>query len=367
MKRLLSHYWPDFVIAGIILAIVYYAFGTQQAVFTTAILAVLEISLSLDNAVVNATVVKRMTPFWQKMFLTLGILIAVVGMRAVFPLVLVGVTSGMAPIGNVFDYAYNLYVAFAGGAPREIGENVLSMAINNPQEYAHHLHEAEYAIGAFGASFLLMVAFKFFLDEEKEEHWIDAIEQHLAKLGAVDGIAAGLTAATMLVVAHYLPAEAASTVVYASMAGIAVHIATDVLRHLLDGQASSGVGAAASAGFGAFMYLEVLDASFSFDGVVGAFAVTDHIFIIMAGLGIGSLFVRSITLDLVKHGTLDSLKYLEPAAFWAIGSLAGLMIAKMFTDIPEVVSGGLSATIIIAGVVHSLIEQRNTPQLTTQE
>src|SRR3546814_2035768 len=62
-------------------------------------------------------------------------------------------------------------------------------------------------------------------------------------------------------------------------------------------------GQVAKAGFGAFLYLEVLDASFSFDGVIGAFALSNNLFIIAIGLGIGAMFVRSMTIFLVKQGT----------------------------------------------------------------
>ena len=60
--------------------------GGPTAFALVAILIVLEISLSFDNAVVNATILERMNAFWQKIFLTVGILIAVFGMRLVFPL-----------------------------------------------------------------------------------------------------------------------------------------------------------------------------------------------------------------------------------------------------------------------------------------
>src|SRR5277367_713517 len=75
-----------------------YAHGGLNALFLLVVLAVLEVSLSFDNAIINAAVLKQMSPFWQKMFLTVGILIAVFGMRLVFPLLIVWATAGLDPV-----------------------------------------------------------------------------------------------------------------------------------------------------------------------------------------------------------------------------------------------------------------------------
>ena len=83
--------------------------GGPSAFILVAILSVLEISLSFDNAVVNATILERMSPKWQKLFLTVGILIAVFGMRLLFPLVIVAVTAHLGPIEAV-------QLALEGGA-----------------------------------------------------------------------------------------------------------------------------------------------------------------------------------------------------------------------------------------------------------
>ncbi len=114
----------------------------------------------------------------------------------------------------------------------------------------------------------------------------------------------------------------------------------------------------ARSGFASFMYLEILDASFSFDGVIGAFALTDNFFIIVIGLGIGAMFVRSLTIMLVEQGTLEHFKYLEHSAFWAIGALAMIMFLGAFMHIPEVVTGTLSVAFIIAVVIHSMLDKR---------
>jgi hypothetical protein len=95
----------------------------------------------------------------------------------------------------------------------------------------------------------------------------------------------------------------------------------------------------ASGGAALFIYLNVLDSAFSLDGVVGAFAVTNSLPVIIAGLGIGALFVRTFTIALVRAKTLSTLVYLEHGAHWAIFGLALAMIAGIFVDVPETVTG----------------------------
>ncbi|MGH8498890.1 MAG: DUF475 domain-containing protein, partial [Methylococcales bacterium] len=111
------------------------------------------------------------------------------------------------------------------------------------------------------------------------------------------------------------------------------------------------------AGFMSFLYLEVLDASFSFDGVIGAFAVTQDVIIIMLGLAIGAMFVRSLTVFLVRQGTLDEYVFLEHGAHYAIGALAGIMLISISYHISEVITG-LTGAIFIGLSVYSSIQYK---------
>ena len=83
----------------------------------------------------------------------------------------------------------------------------------------------------------------------------------------------------------------------------------------------------------------MLDASFSFDGVIGAFALTQNLFIIAIGLGIGAMYVRSMTIMLVEKGTLAEYRYLEHGAFYAILILSVIMYVQTMVHIPEVITG----------------------------
>ena len=116
------------------------------------------------------------------------------------------------------------------------------------------------------------------------------------------------------------------------------------------------VVAAAKHGVLAFLWLELIDASFSVDGVVGAFAITNDPILIMIGCGlVGAMTVRDATVYLVETNKLDSYEFLEPAAMWAILALVAIMFTSAFgIEVPEVVAGGISIAIIIAGVVSSI-------------
>lgn len=121
--------------------------------------------------------------------------------------------------------------------------------------------------------------------------------------------------------------------------------------------------ATGKAGFFLFLYLEVLDASFSFDGVIGAFAITADPIIIALGLGfIGAMFVRSLTVYLVRQGTLSEYVYLEHGAHWAIGALALILLYSIGTHVSEIVTGLVGGVVlIVAALVSSIARKRRNP------
>jgi hypothetical protein len=107
------------------------------------------------------------------------------------------------------------------------------------------------------------------------------------------------------------------------------------------------------AAFASFLYLEVLDASFSFDGVIGAFAVTKDVILIAVGLGIGALWVRSLTLFIVHRKVLNTYRYLEHAAHYVIAALALTLLLGIFFEIPEALVGLVGIGVIAVAVIHS--------------
>ncbi|QLG86933.1 DUF475 domain-containing protein [Chitinibacter bivalviorum] len=310
-------------------------------------LALLETSLSFDNAVVNASVLKHWDEKWRQRFLLWGMLIAVFGMRVIFPLIIVAFIAGIAPMPGPMA----LYDYFSTGVWP--AQDVLSMAIVQPDQYAKILTSAHIEVTAFGGAFLLLVFLNFFIDYEKETHWFAPLERLLAKLGRLEMAAVLLSLMVLLFMAEQMPVAQAHRFFVAGIWGVVVFVMIDGLGDLIGDE-----GAAAKTGLAGFVYLEILDASFSFDGVLGAFALTKNIFLIAIGLGIGAMFVRSFTLMLVDKGTLNAFKYLEHGAFWAIGALAAIMLLSARYHVPEAVTGGLAAILILFAALHSWLVRR---------
>ncbi len=311
--------------------------GMLGIVWICAVLAVLEVSLSFDNAAVNASILKDMDPVWQRRFLTWGIAIAVFGMRIVFPLVIVMVAASLGPV------------------------EAMKLALNSPTEYQRIVSDAHIGLMGFGGAFLGMVGLKYFFDAEKDVNWIEAVERPLSKVADIEAVAIGLVLAATWAVSSVLAEDDALTFVIAAIAGLLTYLAVEIVNHVLEPPTPT-TGDVAKAGFGAFLYLEVLDASFSFDGVIGAFALTNNLIIIAIGLGIGAMFVRSMTIFLVNKGTMSEYRYLEHGAFYAILALATIMYLNTFVHIPEVVTGLIGAVLIGLAFWSSVRWNRANPQ-----
>ena len=338
----------------IISLIVAFFYGGTEALVLCAILGVLEVSLSFDNAVINATILERMSEFWQKIFLTIGILIAVFGMRLVFPLAIIWATAGLGPI-DAFDLALNPPADgashFADGAP----------------SYETLITDAHPQIAAFGGMFLLML-FLDFIFEERDITWLSWIEKPLARAGKLDQLSVVVASLALVFAAELLAVDdKRGTVLMSGLLGLITYITVNGLGSMFHPEGHTGPSNAAKAtgkaGFFLFLYLEVLDASFSFDGVIGAFAITADPIIIALGLGfIGAMFVRSITVYLVRKGTLGEYVFLEHGAHWAIGALAVILLITVGTiHVPEVVTGLIGVALILLAYATSVIRNKRNP------
>ena len=321
--------------------------GAMTALGVAVILGIMEVSLSFDNAVVNASVLKTWDEFWQKLFLGVGIIIAVFGMRLLFPLVIVAQAADLGLL------------------------EVWNLALSDPKAYSAHLtaHHAE--VAAFGGMFLMLVFLNFLLDDEKETHWLGNFEKKLGSFGKVSSISVMLSLAALLFASTFVEGAQRMIVLVAGIYGILVYVGVDMISSLLEkseSDSNSNVGdMVKTGGIGGFLYLEVLDASFSFDGVIGAFAITSDVVIIMLGLAIGAMFVRSMTVYLVKKGTLDEFVYLEHGAHYAIGILAVIMLASMKFHVPELVTGLTGVAFIGASLWSSIQHKKKHAALEAHE
>jgi len=339
----LKYYKGSFIFTMITIVLAY-AYGMYMfqdnlkalgVVAIVAILSVLEVSLSFDNAVANAKVLKTMSDIWKHRFLTWGMVIAVFGMRIVFPVIIVSIVADINPLA------------------------ALDLALYSPEQYAKTLTDSHSVIAGFGGAFLFLVAFEYFINHEKDVHWIKPIEKHLAKLGEKESVAIILALIVLAIFQSFVQHDQYAFFI-AGIWGIVTHELVKLAGSFANSEDNTATTTVAKNGLASFMYLEVLDASFSFDGVIGAFVLSTNIFIIAAGLGIGAMFVRSMTIHLVEADTLSEFKYLEHGAFWSILILAGIMFASTLMHIPEVITGLLSVSLIGIAVFHSVVEKKRT-------
>ena len=313
--------------------------ATASMLWIILVLSILEISLSFDNAVVNAAVLKDMDDIWQRRFLTWGMVIAVFGMRVIFPLAIVAIAAGLGPMA------------------------ALDLSLNNPQQYEAIVSSAHVGIAGFGGAFLAMVGLSFFFDGEKDVHWIVWVEKKLAVISNIKAAEIAVLLIALYFVSRMLPADEALVFMVAGTMGLVCFIAVEAISTILEmrDQALAMQGAVVRSGLGGFLYLNVLDASFSFDGVIGAFALSNNMVIIALGLSIGAMFVRSMTIHLVKQGTLAEYRYLEHGAFWAIIVLGAIMLLSAKFHIPETVTGLIGAILIGLSLWWSIRHNRRNP------
>jgi uncharacterized protein len=312
-----------------------------EALFVAAVLILVEITFSFENAIINAKVLSGVSEFWRKIFITIGILIAVVGMRLVFPIVIVSVTAGLSMA------------------------SVVDLALNNPNKYAAELNEAHISIAAFGGMFLLMLCLHFFFDPKRKIRWINVIEkplQDMSRWWLYTATCLAVLAVLSLVPANHAPQETFIAGLIGIVTYVVVHGLAELFARSQEQKAGDKVLKTGMAGFMAFLYLEVLDASFSFDSVIGAFAVTKDVLLIAVGLGIGALWVRSLTIFMVEHKVLHAYRYLEHGAHYTIGVLACVLLAGIFFDIQEIIAGVIGLIIISTSIVSSVRATRADTQ-----
>lgn len=315
--------------------------GIRSAV-VVAMLAVLEVALSFDNAVVNATVLRRFNDFWQKVFLSVGILIAVFGMRLAIPMVVLVATTWQSPL------------------------EVLRRSLQDPNGYAQEIIKVQPLIAAFGGVFLLMIFMDFFLDTH-DRQWLSWFENPLARLrerfsdralvgGQITGVVLFLLVAALTFGhAHPVGVPVAGTIGLASYLGI--KRLSSAAESKSEELAEAGDRTTKPTGRRAlmlFLYLEMLDATFSFDSVMGGFSVTVDIALFTIGLGIGAAFVRSLTVYLVRRQTLDRYVYLEHGAYYSIGVLAILLLIQIGPDVPDWIASLAGTSMIVAAYVDSV-------------
>lgn len=289
-----------------------------KALLLVAALTIIEITLSFDNAVVNAKYLKNMTEIWQKRFLTWGVFIAVFGMRILFPILIV-----------------------YGFTDLNIKETI-DLSLYEPHQYELIVTSSKPYIMMFGGSFLLLTALDFFLNSDDKKDMFK-IEKFFKELEIDYLMKHVLVFSIALSISVYIKDP---DIFISGLLGLALYQALQLFDSL-------STDTVLKNGLASFMYLELLDASFSFDGVLTAFAVTNQFLIIAIGLGVGALFVRSMTIYLLKENTLKELPYLENGAFYSILFISICMLLQTNMHIPEFLIATISLGFIALSVTRS--------------
>lgn len=304
--------------------------GLGAAVVVLILIAV-EVSFSFDNAIINAKTLGKLSASWQNVFLTVGMVIAVLGMRVIFPILIV---------------AFSAHLSWG---------NVVNLALHYPHDYAKELEAAHPAIAAFGGAFLFMLALEFFVDAQRKVVWLRSIERPLQRIAKI--WVPGLISIMAVCAVAIIPAnQHAKTTLIAGLLGILTHTVIELFTNFFGAHhvnKSLGKPLTGMAALSTFIYLEILDASFSFDGVIGAFAITSKVILIAVGLGVGALWVRSLTVFMVRKGTLQNYIYLEHGAHYTVAVLALVLFISIFFNIPDVLVGVVGIAFIGSSVVAS--------------
>lgn len=325
---ILAYFWGEHINPG----------SGLISIFIVLVLSVLEVSLSFDNAVINAIKLEKMNEKWRGRFLTWGILVAVFGMRFLFPVLVVSIFANL----GLFE--------------------VVKIAISDAHKYSYYLHQTHAPIVTFGGSFLMMLFLSYFFNDKKEVHWLKDLEKHLTIFGRIKGAETIITLLVLFFLLPHINSVMKLNVLVSGISGVVIYLLIDGITQWLEQKEEESIEqfgkVIKGAGLIGFIYLELIDASFSLDGVLGAFALSKDILIITIGLSIGAMFVRSLTMMLVEKKSLGKFIYLEHGAHWAIGALSVIMLVSSFHEVPEVVTGLIGLVFIIMSLVSSMIHNK---------
>lgn len=280
------------------------------AILAIAGLALFEAISSIDNAVINAEVLGKMSQKARRWFLTYGMLIAVFGLRLGLPLAIV-------------------WAANPSIAPMDI----LTAAFNSDPSVAEAMEKTAPVLLAGGGVFLIFLFFHWLFLEPKH-YGLPKTEEFFMR----QGVWFYSTVALLLAAIIWFALEIDAMMAFGAVIGSTAFFITHGFKQnaeLKEKELLSGDGGMSD--WSKIFYLEVIDGTFSIDGVVGAFAFTMSIPLIMIGSGIGALIVRQVTISNIE--AVKKYKYLKNGAMYSVFVLGIVMLADAFgIHVPEYVS-----------------------------
>lgn len=276
----------------------------------TAILIVFGLCLfetvnSIDNAIINAEVLSRVNKKTRRLFLTWGLLVAVFLVRGVLPWLLVWLAVPVLGAAGAFTHAFS-------------NDPSISEAIDS---------SSPMLLIATG-TFLLCLFLHWFFKERKRERGLDFSLSVIMILSIIIYLA--LNIHTNMVIGALV-----GCVAFFVMQGVKDH-ADRKKQHLKKKNITD---------YSKIFYLEMIDASFSVDGVLGAFAFTLSVPLIIIGNGLGALIVRNLTLKNIEH--IKKYRLMKNGAMYSIAMLSILLLLDSFgIDIPRWLAPVLTFAIV---------------------
>jgi hypothetical protein len=286
-------------------------------VLTVAGLALFETISSLDNAIINAQVLSTMKPKARRWFLTWGILIAIFVVRGALPFLIVWAAH------PTYDLPGTIVATFTGDE-RAIGAIEQSAPI----------------LLAGGGVFLLLLFLHWLFLEEK--HYGLPYERAVRSVGLWFYAVASI----LLTIIVWLAMQQNDLVAFGAVVGSTAFFITHGFKQQAEAKEAELLAKTSiRSDLSKLLYLEVIDATFSIDGVLGAFAFTLSVPLILIGNGLGAIIVRQVTI-----GNIEAIRryvFLKNGAMYSILVLGSIMVAHAFgLEVPEWLSPICTITII---------------------
>lgn len=261
-------------------------------------LCLFEIISSFDNAIVNAHILRTLPKRFQRIFLIWGMLVAVFLLRGVLPFLIVWIANPSLSIGELFSFIFS-------------GNEAIQESVERSKPFL--------LLG--GGMYLVLVFLAWlFLEEKKYSFLVEHfIHRQSAWFYAITSV--------FFTAIVYLAIRVDPFLALAASIGSTAFFVTDGFKKNAEAKEKELLNPAMSA-WSKILYLEMLDASFSIDGVVGAFAFTISVPLILIGNGIGALVVRKFTI--CGMDMISRFAYLKNGAMYSIGMLGGIMVLEAF-------------------------------------
>ncbi len=283
-----------------------------SAILTIAGLVLFETISSVDNAVINAEVLSKMSERARRWFLLYGLFIAVFALRLLLPLLIVWAAN--PSLGSV---------------------EIFTSSFSSDESIAHSIEQTAPILLSGGGVFLVFLFFHWLFLEPKE------LGLRHEKFFLSQGVWFYTTVSIILAVVTWYALARDPMMAFGAVVGSTAFFITHGFKQnaekkeeelLSEGKAGNGMG-----DWSKILYLEVIDATFSIDGVVGAFAFTLSLPLIVIGSGIGAFVVREVTLHNIE--TVKKYKLLKNGAMYSIFALGTIMLLDAFgVAIPSYVS-----------------------------